>query len=212
MVRRLRIEKNRNAQREKPKLDYECSKTERNLFFIDPDDEEYKEILKTARRNLERPMAPAMPCKRNQPSITKVVAKPNSASETNSKTMQSCLMESHESTRQRAESLQSRIHEDRITGKSFTSMTHYNMVHKFIPMPQAMKIPDTKAAVDKEWKKLESIPAWNLENLRAKRRLFWKHRKKHKVHVASVMDKCHLKNAELEPKFTEVQRQSRAPV
>ena len=41
-------------------------------------------------------------------------------------------------------------------------MTHYNLVHKFIPMPQAMKIPDAKAAVDKEWKKLETIPAWNL--------------------------------------------------
>ena len=29
-------------------------------------------------------------------------------------------------------------------------MTHYNVVHKFIHMPQAMKIPDAKAAVDKE--------------------------------------------------------------
>ena len=29
-------------------------------------------------------------------------------------------------------------------------MTHYNLVHKFIPMPQAMKIPDARAAVDKE--------------------------------------------------------------
>ena len=33
-------------------------------------------------------------------------------------------------------------------------MTHYNLVHKFIPMPQAMKIPDEKAAVDREWEKL----------------------------------------------------------
>ena len=40
-------------------------------------------------------------------------------------------------------------------------MTHEDLVHKFIPMPQAMKIPDAKAAVDKEWKKLETIPAWN---------------------------------------------------
>ena len=31
---------------------------------------------------------------------------------------------------------------------------HYStiiLVHKFIPMPQAMKIPAAKAAVDKEW-------------------------------------------------------------
>ena len=32
------------------------------------------------------------------------------------------------------------------------SLQHYNLVHKFIPMPQAMKISAAKAAVDKEWK------------------------------------------------------------
>ena len=60
-------------------------------------------------------------------------------------------------------------HEDHIAGKGFTSMTHYNLVHKFIPMPQAMKIPDAKAAVDKEWKKLETIPAWQLEKVKSKK-------------------------------------------
>ena len=33
-------------------------------YLIDPDDEEYEEILKNARRNLESPMAAAMPCKK----------------------------------------------------------------------------------------------------------------------------------------------------
>ena len=82
--------------------------------------------------------------------------------------------ESHESTRQRAESCQSKIHEEHIARKGFTSMTHYNMVHKFIPMPQAMKNPDAKAAVDEEWKKLETYGIW--KKSRAKRRLFWKHK------------------------------------
>ena len=36
-----------------------------------------------------------------------------------------------------------------LLGKDLRSC-HYNLVHKFIPMPQAMKIPDAKAAVDKE--------------------------------------------------------------
>ena len=48
---------------------------------------------------------------------------------------------------------------DHIASKGFNSITHYNLVHKFIHMPQAMKIPDAKAAVDKEWKMLETIPA-----------------------------------------------------
>ena len=39
--------------------------------------------------------------------------------------------------------------EDHIAGKGFASMSLYNLVHKFIQMPQAMKIPDAKAAVVK---------------------------------------------------------------
>ena len=42
-------------------------------------------------------------------------------------------------------------HEDHIAGKGDNSPQHYNLVQKFIPMPQAMKIPAAKAAVDKEW-------------------------------------------------------------
>ena len=50
-------------------------------------------------------------------------------------------------------------HVDHIAGKGFNSMAHHNLVHKFLPMPQAMKIPAAKAAVDKEWEKLETIAA-----------------------------------------------------
>ena len=42
------------------------------------------------------------------------------------------------------------------------------LVHKFIPMPQAMKIPNAKAAVDKEWKKLETIPARDVRKVKRK--------------------------------------------
>ena len=41
-------------------------------------------------------------------------------------------------------------HEDHIAGKGTNSLSHYNIVHKFISMPQAMKIPDAKAAVEQE--------------------------------------------------------------
>ena len=52
--------------------------------------------------------------------------------------------------------------------KGDKSLQHYNFVHKFIPMPQAMKIPAAKAAVDKEWEKLEKISAWNLTKVTSK--------------------------------------------
>ena len=60
-------------------------------------------------------------------------------------------------------------HEDHIAGKGENSLQHYNLVHKFIPMPQAMKIPAAKAAVDKEWVKLEKISAWNLTKVKSKK-------------------------------------------
>ena len=82
-------------------------------------------------------------------------------------------LDSHESTRQRVESSVPAIHEDHIAGKGFTSMTITIWVHKFIPMPQAMKTPEATGAVDKEWKKLETIQAWPVEK---KRRLFSKHK------------------------------------
>ena len=84
----------------------------------------------------------------------------------------------------------------------FTSMTHYNLVHKFILMPQAMKIPDAKAAVDKEWEKLEKISAWNLTKVRSKKEVIDEARTSGAtVHFASLMDIYHMKNAELEAKY-----------
>ena len=68
-------------------------------------------------------------------------------------------------------------------------------------MPQAMKIPAAKAAVDKEWETLEKIPAWNLTKVRSKKEMIDEARTKGvKVHFASLMDICHLKNGELEAK------------
>ena len=60
------------------------------------------------------------------------------------------FLEADESTRLRMENSIPHNHEDHIAGKGENSLQHYNLVHKFIPMPQAMKIPAAKAAVDKE--------------------------------------------------------------
>ena len=68
-------------------------------------------------------------------------------------------------------------------------------------MPQAMKIPAAKAAVDKEWEKLEKFSAWNLTKVKSKKQVIDEARTKGAtVHFASLMEKCQLKNAELEAK------------
>ena len=61
-----------------------------------------------------------------------------------------CILEASASTRLRMEDPLLNYHEDHIAGKGYNSLQHYNLVHKFTPMPQAMKIPAAKAAVDKE--------------------------------------------------------------
>ena len=82
--------------------------------------------------------------------------------------------------------------------ETINSLQHKNMVLKFIPMPQAMKIPAAKAAVDKEWEKLEKNLAWDLTKVRSKKEVIDETRTKGaKVQFASLMD---IENAELEAK------------
>ena len=64
------------------------------------------------------------------------------------------------------EVFQSKNHEDHIAGKGMNSLSHKNLVHEFIPVPEAMKIPDAKTAVEKKWEKLEKISAWNLTKVK----------------------------------------------
>ena len=83
----------------------------------------------------------------------------------------SCIMAADESTRMRMGHSEPSNHEDHIAGKGEISLQHYNLVHKFIPMPQAMKSPAAKAAVVKEWEKLEKISAWNLTKVKSKKKV-----------------------------------------
>ena len=79
-------------------------------------------------------------------------------------------------------------------------------------MPQAMKILDARAAVDKEWKKLETIPAWQLEKVKRQKDVILEaQRDKKKVHFAALMDICDLKKRGVRKLISEVQRQRRAP-
>ena len=93
-------------------------------------------------------MAPAMPCK-----IAKNCG--SGASKKNNQTKLACILEANESTRMRMGNSIPHHHQDHIAGKGQNSLQHYNLVHKYIPMPQAIQIPAAKAAVDKEWENLK---------------------------------------------------------
>ena len=76
------------------------------------------------------------------------------------KTKYACIVEAAESVRIRMEGAPHRYHEDHTAGKGMTSSSHNNLVHKCIPMPQAIKISDANAAVEnseKNWRKRHGI-------------------------------------------------------
>ena len=87
-------------------------------------------------------MALAMPCK---------TSKKSKHGETRGKTNDfksklACIMEASESTRMRMEESLPNYHEEHIAGKGDNPLQRYKYVHKFISIPQAMKIPAAKSS------------------------------------------------------------------
>ena len=76
-----------------------------------------------------------------------------------------------------------------ILQKEETIHCNITIWYTIFPMPQAMKIPAAKAAVDKEWEKLEKISAWNLTKVRSNIEVIDEAKMSGAtVHFASLMD------------------------
>ena len=134
--------------------------------------------MKNARRKLEIPMPAAVLCKH-------CPCRETCCAVGEHKTKYACIVEADESMRIRVEGAPHKDHEDRIAGKCLNSFSHYNLVHKFIPMPQAMKISDAEAAVEKEWRKTSR--AWQLTKVRNKNEMIAEARKEgRQMHFASL--------------------------
>ena len=61
MGRNAKLKEKHKWSDEQPKLDN--ARRLRGIYFIDPEDKEFKETTRNARKKLETPMAPALPCK-----------------------------------------------------------------------------------------------------------------------------------------------------
>ena len=95
--------------------------------FIDPEDRELRETIKNARKKLETPMAPTVPCKTSKKS--EHVDTRGKTNEIKSKL--ACILEASESIRLRMEESLPNYHEDNTAGKGSNSLRHHNLVHKF---------------------------------------------------------------------------------
>ena len=75
------------------KLHLENARKMRGIYFIDPEDTEFKETIKNAHKKLETSVAPAMPCK--------IMKNCGSGGSNKIKTKLACFLEADESTRMR---------------------------------------------------------------------------------------------------------------
>ena len=63
---------------------------------------------------------------------------------------------------------QNRPHDDHFASKGYASEEYFGLVHIPVPIPKALLIPEAKAALEKEWKKLETRTAWDIKGVRPK--------------------------------------------
>ena len=144
--------------------------------------------MKNARKKLEIPMPAA-----NHQQIAAVTP----AAILANKTKYACVVDADESMRIRLEGVPHRYHEDHISAKGINSLSRYNLVRKFIPMPQALKYYRCEGGSGtKNGKTLEN---YGMAADKCQEMIEEARSKGRKVHFSSLMDLCHLKNSELEP-------------
>ena len=180
------------------KLHLENARKLRGIYFIDPEDKEFKETIKNARKKLETSIAPAMPCK---------IIKKNCGSGASNKikTRFACILEAGESTRLRmGESLPTH-HEDHIAGKGNNLLQQKIFGSQIYSYASSYENSSSKSSSGQGMGKLDKISTWNLTKVRSKKEVIDEARSSGaKVHFASLMDTCHLKNAELEAKHQKI--------
>jgi hypothetical protein len=96
----------------------------------------------------------------------------------------------------------SRPHQDHIASKGHSSEEWFSCVHTPVPISKALKIPDAKAALEKEWSKLDNKTAWDVSKVQPRAEVISRAKRLGKpVHFGSLMDLCHVKNSQLGQEF-----------
>ena len=119
--------------------------------------------MKNARRKFEVPMPAAMPCKTQRGKYRE-----SCRVENNCMTKYACIVEADDSKRKRMEGSLHKYHEDHIAGKGLNSLSHYNFVHIFTHLLQAMKNARCKKQLWIKKVKNSKLPAWQLTKVRSK--------------------------------------------
>ena len=113
------------------------------------------------------------------------------------KTKLACILEANESTRMRMGNSIPSNDEDHIAGKGENSLQQYNLVHKFIHA-SSYENSSSESSGGQGMGKIGENFGVELDEVKSKREVIDEARTSGAtVHFASLMDICHLKNAEL---------------
>ena len=113
---------------------------------------EYDRCLTKAKLELSIPPAPEMPTFVNNPLF------------------QAGLSKSEAPGRDCRRRPELREHQDNFAAVGDASIEQWCMIHKQVPIPEAMRIPKAKAALDEEWSKLQDeLKAWDLSKVRPRK-------------------------------------------
>ena len=136
-----------------------------------------RNFQKTRDEILESHMLSALPCKYQEdvnvfPQMQQCDGHRRKAilcQEKDHKTIYEHKIEAHESRRCHIQESEKRGHEDHLAKNS---LNHYNRLRQSIRFLQAMKMPDERAAVDKEWGRWRNLPAWRESKPNSKEEVF----------------------------------------
>ena len=76
-------------------------------------------------------------------------------------------IEACESKRCRISESAKHKHEEQVADRGYISMSLYTLIHLPLPIPKAIRIPEAKVAVDREWNKLKNTSV--LARIRSKK-------------------------------------------
>ena len=136
--RNAKLKERQKWSHEKPQLDN--ARRLPGIYFIYPEDKEFKETIKNAHKKLETSVAPAMPRKMSKNNQNWA----NGGKSNKIKSKLACILVASESARLRMGETLPKYHIRTILQEKET--LHCSIVHKFIPMPQASKIPAAKSS------------------------------------------------------------------
>ena len=143
---------------EKPKRD--AAREKHGLVPVSAADDVYKRLLSEARAKLSLPKSPAMPCFTCREASLEAIT----ASKVQEKDNFGHLLASSKNVPG------PRPHDEHVAPKGASSEEWFGLVHTPIDIPKALKIPEGRAALEKDWKKLENPerPAWDVSRVRPK--------------------------------------------